>query len=204
MSTAVIRGRGRPRTFDEDEVLDALTSLFWRQGYEATSVADIAATTGLKRSSLYNAFGSKLELFSRILDRYITARIELLETMAAEAGGGIDALHAFLEFARSEMATELGCNGCLAVNTATEFGGDDDEFAALAQKYRDRMRERIRSMIQAAAEAGDLVPDEVDNHTDMLTVFMVGMMVTARGGAHQDEIDRLIDAAHATIDSWRT
>ena len=70
MSTATPT-RGRPRTFDEEAVLDALTALFWRQGYEATSMADIVEASGLNKSSLYNTFGSKQELFATILDRYV-------------------------------------------------------------------------------------------------------------------------------------
>lgn len=203
METAVVRGRGRPRTFDEDTVLDTLTSLFWRQGYETTSVADISAAAGLNRSSLYNAFGSKLDLFTTILDRYISGRMEMLEAMAADAGGGIDALHMFLEFARAEMGTELGCNGCLAVNTSAELGGDAPEFALLAAKYRGRMRGAIRGMIQSGANAGQLLDTQVDTYADMLTMFMQGLMITARSGAESDELARLIQAAHATVDSWR-
>lgn len=196
------RGRGRPRTFDEEAVLDALTALFWQQGYEATSVADIAECADLNKSSLYNTFGSKQELFDRILDRYIANRIEMLTEIVEGAGDGIAALHAFLEMVRAETETEMGRYGCLAVNTSAELGGESPEMVELATKYRTRMAETIRNVIRGAADAGELDPSQVDNHTTMLVTFMLGVSVTVRGGADADAVGRVIDAAHATVDSW--
>ncbi|MEM7286097.1 MAG: TetR/AcrR family transcriptional regulator [Actinomycetota bacterium] len=198
----VRRGRGRPRTFDEEAVLDALTQLFWQQGYEATSVADIAESAGLNKSSLYNTFGSKQELFDRILDRYIAGRVEMLRQLAEEAGDGVAALHAFLEMVRAETETEMGRYGCLAVNSSAELGGESPEMAQMAHKYRSRMAETIESVIRRAADAGELDPSQVDNHTTMLVTFMLGVSVTVRGGADAEAIGRVIDAAHATVDSW--
>ena len=196
------RGRGRPRTFDEEAVLDALTALFWQQGYEATSVADIAEAAGLNKSSLYNTFGSKQELFDRILDRYIANRVEMLGEIVEAAGDGIAALHAFLEMVRAETETELGRYGCLAVNSSAELGGDAPEMAELATKYRTRMFDTIEGVIQRAADAGELDASQVDNHTTMLVTFMLGVSVTVRSGADAAAIGRVIDAAHATVDSW--
>ena len=196
------RGRGRPRTFDEETVLDTLTGLFWAQGYEATSVADIAKAAGLNKSSLYNTFGSKQELFARILERYIAGRTEMLRSLVDETGSGIDALHAFLEMVRAETKSKMGHCGCLAVNTSTELGGTSAEMVSFAQRYRSHMSDALRSMIERVAETGDIDAGQVENHTNMLLMVVLGVSVTARSGADPDEISRLIDAAHANVDSW--
>jgi AcrR family transcriptional regulator len=74
----------RPREFDEEEALDAAMSCFWRDGYEATSVRDLAARMGIAGASLYNAFGDKRALFRRALERYAERstreRIQRLES----------------------------------------------------------------------------------------------------------------------------
>src|SRR5215471_1664222 len=62
--------RGRPRSFDLDEALDSALHLFWRQGYEGTSLSDLTGAMGINRPSLYAAFGNKEELFRRALERY--------------------------------------------------------------------------------------------------------------------------------------
>src|SRR6202022_4831133 len=62
---------GRPRAFDADEALDRALDVFWRQGYEGTTLSDLTAALGINRPSLYAAFGSKEELFRRALERYV-------------------------------------------------------------------------------------------------------------------------------------
>ena len=62
---------GRPREFDEDGVLERALHVFWRLGYEATSVTDLMEATGLAKGSLYKAFGDKRSLFLKALDRYL-------------------------------------------------------------------------------------------------------------------------------------
>lgn len=203
MSTTATRGRGRPRTFDEEAVLDALTSLFWRQGYEATSIADITQTAGLNKSSLYNTFGSKQELFSRILTRYITARMTMLDQVAGESGDGLSAIHSFLEMIRLETQTEMGRHGCLAVNVSAELGAED-EMAEVSALYRSKMFDCVNSVVQRAAEAGEIDAQLVDQHTRMFMTFMLGLSLTVRSGASNDEVGAAIDAAHATVDSWAT
>lgn len=204
MSTTATRSRGRPRKFDEEEVLDTLTRLFWRQGYESTSMADIVDSSGMNKSSLYNTFGSKHELFARILDRYIDERMELLDSMVASTGDGVDGLHAFLDFIRLEVGSEMGRHGCMAVNTSAELGGTDCEMVDFAETYRNRISGAVRTMMERAAAVGQLKAAEVDHHTDMLTMFMLGISLTMRSGAGDQEIGRFIDAAHATVDTWRT
>src|SRR3974390_2655677 len=61
---------GRPREFNLDQALERALCLFWRKGYEGTSMADLVETLGITRASLYAAFGSKEGLFRRVMDRY--------------------------------------------------------------------------------------------------------------------------------------
>ena len=65
--------RGRPRAFDMDKALDAALDLFWRKGYEGTSIADLTKAMGINPPSLYAAFGGKETLFHQALDRYEAA-----------------------------------------------------------------------------------------------------------------------------------
>src|ERR1700760_1325031 len=60
----------RPRSFDPDHVLDLARDVFWKNGFQGTSLDDITAATGLTKPSLYAAFGDKNALFLTILERY--------------------------------------------------------------------------------------------------------------------------------------
>lgn len=191
--------RGRPRKFDEEAVLDALTELFWDKGYEATSMADILATTGLTKSSLYNTFGSKKELFRRILDRYVETRMEGFAEMASKSGdAGFGALHSFLD-----AVFAFGRAGCLAVNTTTELGTSDPDVSALARVYRDRIRAALSTVVIAAARAEGLPSALNASRIEMLLGFLLGYAVAARTGADDAEMQGLAAAAHATVESWK-
>jgi AcrR family transcriptional regulator len=61
---------GRPRSFDADKALDQALWVFWKKGYEGTTIADLTEAMGIVRPSLYSAFGSKAELFRRVINRY--------------------------------------------------------------------------------------------------------------------------------------
>src|SRR5512141_666494 len=77
---------GRPRQFDPDQVLGQAMQLFWSKGYEATSLDDLLAETGLARQSLYNGFGDKHALFLAALRRYDEQSDEVMRACFAEAG----------------------------------------------------------------------------------------------------------------------
>lgn len=191
-------GRGRPRKFDEETVLDALTQLFWDKGYEATSMADILEVSGLKKSSLYNTFGSKRDLFRRILDRYVETRMEGFAEMAAASGGsGPEALHDFLD-----AVFAFGRAGCLAVNTTTELGTSDPHVSALARVYRDRIRAALHMVVTASAGGNAPPAATLETRTEMLLGFLLGYAVAARTGADAPEMAGLAAAAHATVDGW--
>src|ERR1700759_5692402 len=82
------RSRGRPRAFDLDEAVDRALELFWRQGYAATTVADLTAAIGINPPSLYKAFGSKQDLFERAVQRYADLNGRIVE--AALAGPDVE------------------------------------------------------------------------------------------------------------------
>ena len=73
----------RPREFDEDTVLEAVTQRFWNDGYEATSMRDLADRTGMTTPSLYNAFGDKRAIYRLVLDRYVRLALETCSAIFA-------------------------------------------------------------------------------------------------------------------------
>jgi AcrR family transcriptional regulator len=129
------------KQFDEDEVLNRALVLFWRQGFGATSMQDLAQATGVLRGSLYHAYGDKRALFLRIYARYSERYLaSLRETMAAEAPE--EALRRYFRFA-VDMITVSDDNitrGCLTTKTATDETAMDESIRQALRGLLDTAR----------------------------------------------------------------
>ncbi len=61
---------GRSKEFEERVVLQKAMELFWKQGYEKTSLSDLVEHMGIHRRSLYDTFGDKHTLFLKAIDLF--------------------------------------------------------------------------------------------------------------------------------------
>src|ERR1700760_480873 len=140
----------RPRTFDPDDVLLAARGVFWRKGYQATSLDDITAETGLTKPSLYAAFGDKASLFLKVLDHYhdqLVTRSARLLSSGPSARAAIDAwLMSFLPICSGER----GRRGCLSVNTSTDGGLTDAETKNSIAHFNMRLERLILARLGTA------------------------------------------------------
>ncbi|SDR80356.1 transcriptional regulator, TetR family [Paraoerskovia marina] len=201
MSTSAKAPIGRPRLFDEETVLASLTALFWRQGYSQTSISDIVEASGVHKPSLYRTFGSKEELFAKVLRRYLAERMAMFGTLVAEAGPGIEGVHRFLDLFEVDAVSEQGRDGCLMVMASNELRGRLPGYD-FSVDYREQMREQIQALVrQGCPEAEE---DVVTARTDLLTTYLLGLHVVMRAGAEPAEIHRYLHAMHVAVDDWRS
>ena len=130
------RRRGRPRSFDPDQVLDQARAVFWNLGYAATSLDDLAAATGLNRPSLYAAFGDKHALYMAALER---SRQEGTAALAAALAAKAP-LRPLLKtiFERTVdiyRRGDVGQRGCFLIGTAVTQAVDDPDARALLARF---------------------------------------------------------------------
>jgi AcrR family transcriptional regulator len=190
----------RPRTFDEDRAVDAAMRTFWANGYEATTTEDLCAATGLGRSSIYNTFRSKHELFRRALVHYVemtsTIQMRILED---EGRPPIERLQAlFAAVIDGEMATRRDGRsiGCLTVNTTVELAGRDPEAAEILDRDGERRAAALRIVIAAAQRAGQITSGrEPDALARYLNAVIGGMRVAGQGGADRAALQSIADTA---------
>jgi AcrR family transcriptional regulator len=192
-----VKGRGRPRAFDDDTVIGAAMELFWRSGYAGVSVPDLSAATGLSSSSLYNAYGSKLALFEAALDRYLDTRIaDRMVGPLRQGSKGLADVEAFLK--RLTATTRLRPpRGCLAVNTIAEFRDAPPAIAARTGRYRAELRDGLRAALGRAAAAGEIPPDTVDERVAAIVPIVVAFNLLVAAGAPGREARELLAAARA-------
>ena len=185
---------GRPRRFDRDGALDAAMQLFWRHGYETSSLAQLKqAMGGLSAASFYGAFGSKEQLYREALEHYLATHGQVVAPLYDETLPPRDALeHALRNSAR--LQTDAGLpKGCMLVLSAANVSPENDHLQAMATAERWRTRDLIRRCIDRGVASGDLSPDvNVEGLTTLAEALLVGMSVQARDGVGRPALDAAI------------
>ena len=187
---------GRPREFCTEQALEIALHLFWRKGYEGTSLTDLTDAIGVNRPSLYAAFGSKEELFRLVLDRYAEKYDAALTAALARptARGVAEAL--LLSSARDPSPTEA--SGCLLVQGALVCSDAGDSIRHELSRRREAMVMVLRRRFESAKAEGDVTvcAGPADLARYVVTV-MNGMAVQSAGGAETDTLRRVAEIALA-------
>jgi AcrR family transcriptional regulator len=182
---------GRPREFDTEKALELATALFWRKGYEGTSLSDLTQTLGITRPSLYAAFGNKEALFRLALERY-EAKAGAYRVKALKAPTAFEVAQQLLEGA-AELHGDTGNPvGCLGVHGALACGDEADVIRRELASRRIAGEAGVRRRLKRAQQQGDLPPDA--NPSDLaryLSVVIYGMAVQSVGGASRGELRRV-------------
>ena len=176
---------GRPLEYSSEQVLDTAMGLFWRKGYEATSLQDLVGAMGLSRSSFYQAFGSKRELFLSCLERYQESTALDLATRLDDAATGRDFIEDTLLWAIEEVIEGVDPKGCLVVNTATEFAQRDEQVAARVSQGFDKYRAIFLAAARRGQEDGSVRNDkEATLLANYLVTSMSGLRTMVKAGTH--------------------
>ena len=193
--------RGRPLTFDRDQALDRLMHLFWRQGYEATSQADMIASADISASSLHNSFGNKSDVYDAVLKRYNDNAADHFGLLRDT--GRLDDVLAFLEGIAGHIRAPQSPAGCLMVRTMTELDGRPGAppLTGQTEVSRAQIRESMRAALGRAVEHGEIAGGGLDQKVDVILSFYLGSLAAGmdapRAGA------RIMEAGIDLVRSWR-
>ena len=146
----------RPREFDEQAVLDQTTQRFWSKGYEATSMRDLADSTGVTTASLYNAFGDKRALYRLVLDRYVRLALTACAEIFAGDRPAVGALERYFDAFIEEALADGLQKGCFVVNTAFEVAPHDADFRNLVTNVFDQIEKYLRDCIVSGQSDGTI------------------------------------------------
>jgi AcrR family transcriptional regulator len=188
--------RGRPRLFDKDEALDAALRLFWKHGYEGTSISALAQEVGVTVPSLYLAFGNKESLFMQAVERYGQYNGTLYEAAFRQPSAR--------EVARSilmgEVALVLGGDtpdGCLMVHGALATSPESETVRLAMAELRRIAEAEVADRFRQALKEGDPLPDGTDPESLAAYVMTMaaGLAVQARTGLTRAQLEQVVQAA---------
>ncbi len=197
---------GRPRQFNRDQALDAAMELFWRQGFETTSLDQLKAAMGaLSSASFYGAFGSKEALYREALARYLDTHGRVVAPLYDEALPPRDALEQALRTSARLQTDGALPTGCMVVLSAANGSPASAPLQALVAGERRRNREAINACVRRAVAAGELRAEAAAGGlATLVEALLVGMAVQARDGVPQAAIDAAVSSLLQLWDANRT
>ena len=190
---------GRPRSFDIDRALDRALQVFWRKGYEGTSLSDLTNAVGVNRPSLYAAFGDKKALFRKALGRYLTGPAaytqEALKEPTARA-----VIERLLRGAADLNAAPRNPGGCLMVQGALVCGEAGNSIRQELVACRTAGEAALRRRFQRAKSENDLSADtDPADLARYLATIIYGMAVQAPDGASRDKLQHVVEMTLRTL-----
>lgn len=186
-------GPGRPRAFDPERALDAALAVFWKKGYEGTSLPDLTDAMGINRPSLYATFGNKEALFRAALARYRQTHLGFIPQALAQpsARAVVEAL--LTGYAR--LGTTPGLpRGCLAVSSALACSDEADPIRQQLIAGRKARLLALRRRLDTARDAGEFPPDtDTASLARLVMAVAQGMAVQAASGATRAQLLPLVE-----------
>lgn len=186
------RARGRPAEFDRAAALQAAMDAFWKRGFEATSVSDLAAAMSITRSSFYNSFGDRETVFLEVLDAY--RRIAPDAALAAIRPGQPvkPAVRKVFKDICRVRAADLDARGCLVVNSIGELVGVNTDLGdRIEQALRDAVQGYARLLRQAANQDEIDRPKDIEAMARAFVAFTIGLNAISKVIRDEGELWRL-------------
>ncbi len=169
----------RPKAFDRTATLDRAMTLFWRQGYEATSLTDLERHLGIGRQSIYDTFGNKLDLYCLALDRYSAVPVAYL--VGSLQTGGAGAIKHFFERLIAYQA-QPNPPACFMVGAAIEMAQKHPLVGRRVAEHLRRLEAGFLAAYSRGRAAGELegTSMEPEAAARLLTCATLGLLVAAK------------------------
>lgn len=185
---------GRPKQFDPEAAVEQAMQVFWRRGYSGTTPQCLVEALGIGKGSLYNAFGGKRQLFDLALRRYLDGHAAAMDALVEESGPVKERLRAALRLLSETDFADPDRRGCLAMNTAVEFGQDDEHLTPLLRGMLDRTESALRALVEEGQRAGDVRNDrDPKDLAALLLNTVTGLRVMVRIESGPERVRRAID-----------
>lgn len=190
---------GRPKQFDAERAVSMATEQFWRGGYFATSLQDLLDCMKLSKSSLYQSFGNKEQLFVHCLEHYQQELDLTLNAMLERAPSGLTFVKNLLDSVITE-ADIAEPKGCLLVNTANELAGREAAIARAVKRGLETIKSNLKQALERAKRDGELPADsDLDQLSDFLVAGISGLRTMVKAGASKEKLEKVADLLFASL-----
>lgn len=190
------RARGRPRVLEREAALEAALQLFWRHGYEGTSIAELTAAMGVTPPSLYAAFGSKERLYREALDRYEASYGSFTKRALAEEPTARKAVQRILQESVAIYCSGAPPRGCMLATGVVTCASEHHEVAAELTRRRLSAIALIKARFDRAVGEGELAPaTDTAALAAYYAAIIQGVSIQARDGVDRAVLDSIMRSA---------
>lgn len=140
--------------FIPEEKVEKALEVFWEKGYVGTSLSDLTQIMGLNKSSLYNSFGSKYELFMEVMKAYALITERDYESAIEKGNTAIEKLDGIVDKI-VELST-VRKNSCLGIMTTFELASGDKQVRSFLEAAQNKTIHLIESLIIEAQNVGEI------------------------------------------------
>lgn len=166
--------------FNEDEVLKKVVDLFWQKGYNGTSMQDLSSVSGLNRSSIYNSFGSKINLYKIALKRYQKTTESDFQKVLLESDNSKSALYLFFDKAVESAINNSHVKGCYIINSTVEMSLNNPIIKEVLENTQENLLHFLTTLILDAQKSGTInLEDTAPNYAYYLYTSLKGLQVSA-------------------------
>ncbi len=184
-------GRGRPREFDYDQVLDRAIGLFRQRGFGATSIADLVEATALTRGSLYKAFNDKKTIYIAAFERYAQRGQQRIREIAQGGGTGRERIAHLLGYYLQQSTGKSGKLGCLVIATGLEASLLEPDIALLFRQALKRLEVTLSELIEAGIRDHSIPAGlDADSAARSLLCFMQGLRVLGKSDDQRTHLNQ--------------
>lgn len=177
----------RSREFEPEDVLQIAIDLFWETGYRDGSVDEVVRRSGVAKYGIYGTFGSKDELFMKVLHQYALDRHRDIQSPIRRPDASLPAIRRFFKRAVGMMTRDEARRGCLIVNSGVELGSRNAEVRDFVRRFFEETKHVMEGCLQRAVERGEIAPtvDVSTLATYLVTEFRTALMLAASGSKAQ-------------------
>jgi TetR/AcrR family transcriptional repressor of nem operon len=186
----------RTKEFEPEKALTRAMDLFWRRGYEATSVHDLLEEMGIGRGSMYDTFGDKRALFLAALDRFEETRVSRADEILEGSASAVEGIRRLFETTIEGLVSYEPRRGCLLANTAVELAPHDEQIARRISCYVRRTEDAFERALVRGRATGEIPADKDPKALARFLVSILhGVRVLARAGVDRDVLDDSVRTA---------
>lgn len=194
---------GRPREFNRDDAVKKAMQLFWRKGYESTSLAELRETLGnLSAASFYAAFGSKQALYCECLELYEQTCGETVSLLEDSSLTAAVALERMFHKTISMQTSPITPMGCMAVLSGLNCCDENGEIEAVTRSFRNKLRHALAACVKRGVAAGEWNHSmDVASYIVLLETYLNGISIQARDGVGREA---LIASLSLLMSVWKS